>query len=132
MPRTVEDLVDEAKRHIRSVSPDAIADKVLSGELVVVDVREPDEFAQGHIPGAIHIPRGWLEFKADPSCPAYDERIARDTPVLVYCPFGGRSALAAAALQELEYTNVTNLEGGLAAWQDAGYAITPPEAAPVG
>jgi rhodanese-related sulfurtransferase len=129
MPKTVEQLVDEAKRRIRSAPPEAVADTVLSGRLLVVDVREPDEFEKGHIPGAVNIPRGWLEFKADPTCPAYEQRIAPDKPILVTCAIGGRSALAAAALQELEYTNVTNLEDGFEAWKTAGYAVERPEAA---
>jgi rhodanese-related sulfurtransferase len=132
MPKTVEQLVGEAKRRIRSATPDEVADTVLSGELVVVDVREPDEFEKGHIPGAVNIPRGWLEFKADPTCPAYDERIAADQPLLVYCTIGGRSALAAAALQELDYANVTSLEGGFEAWKDAGHPVKRPEPTPVG
>lgn len=124
--RTVEDLVDEARRRIRSATAGELADTVLAGELVVVDVREPDEFDAGHIPGAVNIPRGWLEFKADPACPAYDERIAPGTALLVYCSFGGRSALAAAALQELDYANVTNLEAGFVAWESAGYPVRQP------
>jgi rhodanese-related sulfurtransferase len=131
MSKTVEQLVGEAKRRIRSATPDEVADTVLSGELVVVDVREPDEFEKGHIPGAVNIPRGWLEFKADPTWRAYDERIAPDKPLLVYCTIGGRSALAAAALQELAYANVTNLENGFEAWKNAGYPVKRPEAAPV-
>lgn len=130
MSRTVEHLVEQARRRIRSASPHDVAASVLAGELLVVDVREPDEFEQGHIPGAINIPRGWLEFKADPTCPAYDDRIAPDTPLLVSCTVGGRSALAAAALHELEYANVTNLERGLEGWRDAGYPVTRPRAAP--
>jgi rhodanese-related sulfurtransferase len=132
MPKTVDQLVDEAKRRIRSATPDEVADLVLSGELVVVDVREPDEFEKGSIPGAVNIPRGWLEFKADPTCPAYDERISPDKPLLVTCAIGGRSALAVAALHELDYANVTNLEDGFEAWKNAGYPIARPEAAPVG
>lgn len=124
MPKTVEQLVDEARSRIRSAPPGELADKVLSGAVVVLDVREPDEFEHGHIPGAANIPRGWLEFKADPACQAYDERIAPDRRLLVYCAIGGRSALAAAALQELEYVDVTNLEGGFEAWKDAGYPTT--------
>lgn len=132
MPKTVERLVDEAMRRIRSATPDEVAAMVLSGELVVVDVREPDEFEKGHIPGAVNIPRGWLEFKADPTSPAYDERIAADKPLLVYCTIGGRSALATAALQELDYANVTNLEDGFEAWKDADYPVERTRAAPVG
>ena len=132
MPKTVEQLVGEAERRIRSATPDDVANAVLSGELVVVDVREPDEFESGHIPGAVNIPRGWLEFKADRTCPTYDEQIAPDRPLLITCTIGGRSALAAVALQELDYADVTNLEGGFEAWKDAGYPVTRPEAAPVG
>lgn len=105
MPKTVGQLVEEAKRLIRSAPAEEVADRVLSGELIVLDVREPDEFEQGHLPGALNIPRGWLEFKADPTCPAYDERIAPAKPILVNCIIGGRSALAAAALRELGYAS---------------------------
>jgi len=132
MPKTVDQLVNEAKRHIRNAPADEVANTVLSGELIVLDVREPDEFEQGHIRGALNIPRGWLEFKADPTCPAYDARIAPDKPILVTCAIGGRSALAAAALQGLDYANVTNLEGGFEAWRNAGYPITGSEPAPTG
>lgn len=131
MPRTVEQLVEEARHRIRNATPDEVAGAVLSGKLVVVDVRESDEFESGHISGAINIPRGWLEFKADRTCPAYDERLERDKPILVYCPFGGRSALATAALKELGYANVMNLAGGLDAWTRSGYPVEQPEAAPV-
>jgi rhodanese-related sulfurtransferase len=131
MPKTVEQLVEKARRQIRNATADEVADTVLSGELVVVDVREHDEFERGYIPGAVNIPRGWLEFKADPACPAYDERIAPDKPVLFYCTIGGRSALAAAALQEIDYANVTNLEAGFEAWKSAGYPVKRPDAAPV-
>ncbi|HEU0304412.1 MAG TPA: rhodanese-like domain-containing protein [Gaiellaceae bacterium] len=131
MAKTVELMVSEAKRRIRNATPEEVADDVLAGGLVVVDVREPDEFEQGHIPGAVNIPRGWLEFRADPTCPAYDQRIAPDGRLLVTCAIGGRSALAAAALQELDYANVTNLEFGFEGWRKAGYPIRQPAGAPV-
>jgi rhodanese-related sulfurtransferase len=132
MPKTVEQLLREAKRRIRNATPDEVADTVLSGELTVVDVREPEEFERGHIPGALNIPRGWLELRADPTWRAHDERLAPDKPVLVYCTVGPRSILAAAAIHELGYANVTNLEEGLVAWEKAGYPVMQPEGAPVG
>lgn len=132
MPKTVEQLVDEAKRRILSATPGDVVDAVLAGEVLVVDVVEPDEFEAAHIPGAVNIPRGWLEFKADPTCPVYDERIAPDKPVLLSCTIGGRSALAAVALLELGYEDVTHLKGGFEAWKSTGYPVERPEAVPVG
>jgi rhodanese-related sulfurtransferase len=123
MPKTVEQLIGEAKLRIRSVRPEEVAATVLAGEIVVVDVREPDEFEGGHLPFAVNIPRGWLEFKADPTCPVYDRRVAPDLPLLLYCTIGGRSALAAAALQELDYASVSSLEGGFEGWKAAGYPV---------
>jgi rhodanese-related sulfurtransferase len=132
MPKTVEQLLRDAKRRIRNARPDEVADKVLSGELLVLDVREPEEFEQGHLPGALNIPRGWLELRSDPTWRAHDERLVPDKSVLVYCTVGPRSILAAAALRELGYANVTNLDEGLVAWKNAGYPVTQPEGAPAG
>jgi rhodanese-related sulfurtransferase len=132
MAKTVEQLLSEARRRIRNATPDEVADAVLSGELLVLDVREPEEFEQGHLPGALNIPRGWLELRADPSWRAHDERLTPDEPVLVYCTVGPRSILAAATLRELGYTNVANLDEGLVAWKNAGYPVIQPEGAPVG
>jgi rhodanese-related sulfurtransferase len=132
MAKTVEQLLSEARRRIRNATPDEVADTVLSGELLVLDVREPEEFEQGHLPGALNIPRGWLELRADPTWRAHDERLAPDKPVLVYCTVGPRSILAGAALRGLGYTSVTNLDEGLVAWKNAGYPVTQPEGAPAG
>jgi rhodanese-related sulfurtransferase len=132
MPKTVYQLLEEATRRIRSATPDEVADAVLAGEFVVVDVREPSEFESGHIPGAINIPRGWLELKADPTWRAYDARLGPEKTVLVYCTVGPRSVLAAAALQELGYADVTDLDKGLVGWENAGYPVRRPEDVPVG
>ena len=80
----------------------------------LVDVREPDEHAQGMIPGAVHIPRGFLELRIERNVPD------RQTPVVLYCASGTRSVLAARSLTELGYTNVTSLAGGFTGWKRAG------------
>ncbi len=80
-------------------------------DLLIVDVREPAEFRAGHIPGAVNIPRGWLEFRI--------REVAKETirPILVYCKEGMRSALAGSTLRNLGYVNVSNLAGGWEAWE---------------
>ncbi|HWU88871.1 MAG TPA: rhodanese-like domain-containing protein, partial [Kofleriaceae bacterium] len=80
----------------------------------VIDVREADEYAQGTIPGAVHIPRGFLEIRIERAVPD------RDAPVVVYCGSGTRSVLAARSLAELGYTNVRSLAGGFTGWKRAG------------
>ncbi len=118
MAKSYEDLVAEARREIRQVSPEEVHEALRSGEgVVVVDVREPDEWEQGHIPGARHIPRGVLEYRAASDLPDREARI------VVHCAAGGRGALAARTLQEMGYTNVANMEGGLGAWQEKGYEL---------
>jgi sulfur-carrier protein adenylyltransferase/sulfurtransferase len=86
----------------------------------VIDVREQDEYVQGYIPGARWIPRGFLESRIEDAVPN------RETPIVLYCAGGTRSALSARALGELGYTNVKSLEGGFGAWKRAGYAFDIP------
>ncbi|HET7922153.1 MAG TPA: rhodanese-like domain-containing protein [Gammaproteobacteria bacterium] len=106
------DLVAAARQRIREITPQELSAK-LSG-LTVIDVREPAEFAAGHLPGAINIPRGLLEFKVETAIPDHDRAL------VLHCQGGGRSALATVALQELGYRNVVNLAGGFAACVAAG------------
>jgi len=98
MPRTVEDLVAEARSRIREISLEDLVD-TLAGDLVLVDVREPDEYAQGHLPGAVNLPRGVLEFQihAHPAmaCVADAALAEPSRRMVLYCRTGGRSALAA-------------------------------------
>ena len=109
--------VAEAKQRIREVSAADVQAMQARGEpFTLVDVREPAEWAAGHLPGATHVPRGLLEFEAEAKVPA-------DAPVVLYCGVGGRSALAADTLQRMGYTNVTSLAGGITAWADAGGEI---------
>jgi molybdopterin/thiamine biosynthesis adenylyltransferase/rhodanese-related sulfurtransferase len=86
----------------------------------LIDVREADEYAQGTIPGAVHIPRGFLEIRIERAVPD------RDAPVVVYCASGTRSVLAARSLAELGYTNVRSLAGGFTAWKRAGLSWEQP------
>ena len=86
----------------------------------VIDVRERDEVEQGIIPGAIHIPRGYLESRVEQYLPEYT------TPVVVYCAAGNRSAFAAETLQQMGYQNVASLKGGFGAWKDGGFKFVLP------
>lgn len=125
MTKTAADLVAAARAQVRELAP-AEAQLQL-GRCVLIDVREPAEFASGHIRGAANIPRGVLEFQVD-AHPAVanvvDPALShKEQPVLVYCRTGGRAALAACALQELGFTNVCSIEGGITAWIDAGLPL---------
>ena len=96
----------------------------------VVDVREPEEFADGHIPGAVNIPLGRLEIDVN-SHPAVVEREGetrslRERPVVLYCLSGGRSARAAAALRRLGFANPVSLAGGILAWTGDGHPVAVP------
>lgn len=122
MALTAMDLVAAAKRQIREIEPAQAS--ALIGKTLILDVREPSEYAAGCLPGAINIPRGVLEFKIH-GHPAFQHQ--QDAEILVYCLTGGRSALAAETLQKLGYANPLSLAGGFKAWQEAGgTAVTPP------
>jgi rhodanese-related sulfurtransferase len=96
----------------------------------IVDVREPEEFADGHIPGAVNIPLGRLEIEVDthPAVVAREgeARSLRERPVVRYCLSGGRSARAAAALQRLGFENPVSLAGGILAWTGDGHPVAVP------
>jgi len=115
------DLLAEAKRQIREVDTEAAAGLVADRQgLVVVDVREPDEYEQGALAGAVHIPRGQLETQVENRVPD------RQAPMLVYCAGGTRSAFAAKTLGELGYTDVVSMAGGFNRWKDEGRAWSAP------
>jgi rhodanese-related sulfurtransferase len=115
MTLTAQDLVAEAKQHIRELDFQAAC--VRLGKTRILDVREPAEYAAGHVPGAVNIPRGVLEFKID-AHPAFQGD--KTTPILVYCQTGGRSALATHALLKLGYGDAVSLAGGFNAWLEQG------------
>jgi rhodanese-related sulfurtransferase len=87
--------------------------------VLFLDVREAPEVATGAAPGALHAPRGFLEFYADPESPMHKHELARADRIVVYCATGGRSALASKSLIDMGYDKVFNLVGGMAAWKAA-------------
>jgi rhodanese-related sulfurtransferase len=109
--KTAHDLVTAAKARIHEVDV-GDADSAIQVADALIDVREADEFHAGHIPGAINIPRGLLEFKLSNDL----ELVARDIKLVIYCKTSGRSALAACALHEMGYLNVQSIAGGFDAW----------------
>jgi len=127
MAKTTQDLVSEAMGQVEALSPMRLEAELTSGETVLIDVREPMEWEQ-HIEGAVQIPRGLLEFVADPACgPRLPQslRIGLEPTqrVVVYCNTGGRGALAALTLKTMGYERVANLDGGLSAWKEAGLPV---------
>jgi molybdopterin/thiamine biosynthesis adenylyltransferase/rhodanese-related sulfurtransferase len=114
---TYRELLDRTKREIREA--DAREAQTVDGA-VWVDVREADEWEEGHIPGAVHVPRGFLESRIEQVAPS------REAPVVVYCAGGARSAFAAKSLQDLGYENVVSLTGGFTDWKRNGGEIAVP------
>jgi rhodanese-related sulfurtransferase len=125
MPRSLADFVTEALSHITVVPPEEVMRRLRAPDLEgwsIVDVREPDEFAEGHLPGARNSPRGFLEVRADlehyKRDPWFEDR-AR--PIVVYCGGGHRSALAARTLEQMGFTRVESMAEGWTGWTERGY-----------
>jgi len=116
---TPRDLLAQAKAAITEVPPED-AERLL-GTATFLDVREPDEYEQGAVPGAVHLPRGTLEFGVEGRVPD------KGRPVVVYCAGGTRSAFAAKTLADLGYEEVVSMAGGFNRWKDEGRAWTVPE-----
>ena len=119
--KTAHDLVAAAKSRIQEVALSDVDQAILEAD-VLIDVREQDEFAAGHLPGAIHASRGMLEFKLS-SSPALS---SRDLKIVLYCKTSGRAALAACAMHDMGYLNVKSIAGGIDAWIAAGRPIVKP------
>ncbi len=113
-PKSGMELIAEARKRIREVSAQEVREMRSRGEeAVFLDVREPNEWNLGHLPGATHIPRGQLETKVEALIP-------RQRRVVIYCAAGNRSALAADTLQQMGYADVVSLAGGFTAWAHSG------------
>src|ERR1700757_3679579 len=107
-------LVAEAKKHVTKISPQDAAAKLNSGDAVIIDVRDKDEWDEGHIPGAIHMSRGTIELDIEEKVPDTNAMI------ICHCGGGGRGALATESLQKMGYKNVRNMAGGFQARKAAG------------
>ncbi len=119
-PLTLMDFVKAAKSQIDEVTPEDLEGMLEGTEnLLVLDVRESSEHEQGHIKGAMLVPRGILEAAADTEYPKRVPELveARSRPIVAYCATGGRSAMAAATLKQMGFENVVSLAGGITRWQ---------------
>ena len=120
--KTAHDLVLAAKARVEELSL-AEAEAAIRRADVLIDVREADEYAAGHLPGAMHLSRGMLEFKLS----ATAALSARNLKVVLYCKTSGRAALAACAMMEMGYLDVKSIAGGYDAWVAAGLPAQRPE-----
>ena len=126
MKLSVAELVLNARARIQEIAGTELPRWREAGA-ALIDVREPAEYATGHIEGAINIPRGVLEFEVQ-ATPALDNvtdpaLALRERPIVLYCRSGGRAALAADSLQQMGFTRVVSLAGGIGAWREAGGTV---------
>jgi molybdopterin/thiamine biosynthesis adenylyltransferase/rhodanese-related sulfurtransferase len=115
------EVIRQIKQQVQEIDPAEVSEHLGNG-VVLVDVRESEEWDRGHIPGAVHVPRGYLESRIDAAAPD------RDARVILYCASGQRSALAAHTLKDLlGYSNVASMTGGITLWKDRGYKVDVPK-----
>jgi len=108
-------LVDDAKRRVVETDVDEVKQMLARGDrFVLIDVREESEFANGRLPGAVHLSKGLIERDIEAWLPDHN------TPIVLYCGGGYRSALSADNIQKMGYTNVKSMDGGWRAWTEAG------------
>src|ERR1700719_3589042 len=118
MAKSSRDLLDDARRTVKELSPQQV--RASAGSRTLIDVRERSEFDEGYIPGARHLSKGFIETRIEDTVPQ------RDTPITLYCAGGTRSLLAARALHELGYTDVRSMSGGFNGWKQAGFDFEVP------
>src|SRR5437867_8451249 len=118
MAKTYKQIMDEARQIVPEVSPEQVKARLDKGEHpVVLDVREKEEVRQGYVPGALSLPRGFLEMRVEEAVPD------KNTPIVAYCGSGTRSLLAGRILKELGYTSVVSMRGGFTAWKNQGLPV---------
>ena len=112
-------IVEDAKKRIRETTIDDVKAKLDRGEkFLLIDVREESEYEVDHLPGAVHLGKGVIERDVEARVPEHN------TPIVLYCGGGFRSALAADNLQKMGYTNVLSMDGGVRGWREKGFALT--------
>jgi rhodanese-related sulfurtransferase len=118
--KTVQAMLAEAEAAVPRISPDEAKGLLGRADVLFLDVREPTEVvASGKVRGAVAVPRGLVEFRADPASPMHDAAFDRAKTVVTYCASGGRAALVGKTLKDMGYANVRNL-GGFKGWLDSG------------
>ncbi len=137
-PLTASQMLEEARRTVPEITASQARDRLERGEMdLLLDVRETDEWERGHIPGAVHAPRGLLEWYADPSSPYAKPALTEDREarivvqcasggrslLVVQCASGGRSLLAAQTLRQMGYPNVASMAGGFKEWSTRGFPV---------
>ena len=121
--KTAAQMVAEARTRIENLPASTVAEELRSGALLV-DIREPEERVQnGTIPGAVHAPRGMLEFYADPASPYHRPEFEPARRIILHCASGGRSALACDMLAGLGYDRAAHLDGGFKTWREQGLPV---------
>lgn len=122
--KKVWSMVEAAKQDLENLSAEELKAEMDGEDAVVVDIRDHRElYLKGKIPGAVHAPRGMLEFWIDPASEYYREVFEPSRRYVLYCAGGGRSALAAKAMKDMGYRDVAHLEPGFGGWESAGYDI---------
>jgi rhodanese-related sulfurtransferase len=118
--KTVQTMLAEADTEVPRISPEEAKGLLGRADVLFIDVREPAEIAaSGKVAGALAVPRGLIEFRADPASPLHDAAFDRAKTLVAYCASGGRAALVGKTLKDMGYSNVRNL-GGFKGWLDAG------------
>jgi rhodanese-related sulfurtransferase len=123
--KNVSQLVSEASGQIETLAAEEAVKLINDGNVVFVDLREAAEVEKGSLPGAVHVPRGLLEFQIDPQSPSHNPKLGGSKKLVLYCGSGGRSALGAKALKDMGFTNVAHVAGGFPALEKALSGNTP-------
>ena len=123
MARTVQQMMEAANAVVPRITVEQARELIATRDALVVDVRDAPEVAQtGKVAGAVHVSRGMLEFRADPTMSMHDKKFDQSKPVILYCAVGGRAALCGHVLKDMGYAQVSNL-GGFKDWAEAGGAV---------
>ncbi|MBS1928150.1 MAG: rhodanese-like domain-containing protein [Chitinophagaceae bacterium] len=123
--QSATEMVKEAKQGIVNLTAQEVKQEMENGNVSIIDIREADELLQsGKIEGAVHAPRGMIEFYADETLPYHKPEFDKSKKIILHCASGGRSALAVQTLKQMGFTNIAHLDGGIKAWKEAGFPVS--------